>query len=46
MNYLLSLCIPTNGIIELVFPVLDSIYAQGEDESLFEVVVCDKKWWL
>lgn len=41
MSYLLSLCIPTNGIIELVFPVLDSIYAQGVDEKLFEVVVCD-----
>jgi len=41
MSYLLSLCIPTNGIIELVFPVLDSIYAQGVDEKFFEVVVCD-----
>ncbi|SFT77274.1 hypothetical protein SAMN02910356_02050 [Selenomonas sp. GACV-9] len=41
MSYLVSLCIPTNGVIELVFPVLDSIYAQGVDESLFEVVVCD-----
>ncbi len=41
MSYLVSLCIPTNGIIELVFPVLDSIYEQGIDESLFEVVVCD-----
>ena len=41
MSYLVSLCIPTNGIIELVFPVLDSIYAQGVDEHLFEVVVCD-----
>lgn len=41
MSYLVSLCIPTNGIIELIFPVLDSIYAQGVDESLFEVVVCD-----
>lgn len=41
MNYLLSLCIPTNGVIELVFPVLDSIYAQGVEENRFEVVVCD-----
>lgn len=41
MSYLVSLCIPTNGITELIFPVLDSIYAQGVDESLFEVVVCD-----
>lgn len=38
---LLSLCIPTNGIIEWVFPVLDSIYAQNVDNSLFEVVVTD-----
>lgn len=35
----LSLCIATNGIEEWVFPVLDSIYSQGEDEALFEVVV-------
>lgn len=40
-DILLSLCIPTNGIIEWVFPVLDSIYGQSEDESLFEVVVMD-----
>lgn len=38
-NILLSLCIPTNGVIEWVFPVLDSIYAQKVDESLFEVVI-------
>ena len=39
---LLSLCIPTNGIIELIFPVLESIYAQTEvDTSLFEVVIMD-----
>lgn len=38
---LLSLCLPTNGIIEWVFPVLDSIYAQNVDNSLFEVVVTD-----
>lgn len=39
---LLSLCIPTNGIIELIFPVLESIYAQTEvDMSLFEVIVMD-----
>lgn len=35
----ISLCIPTNGISEWVFPVLDSIYEQGVDESLFEVIV-------
>lgn len=39
---LLSICIPTNGIIELIFPVLDSIYAQVDaDQKLFEVVVMD-----
>lgn len=40
-NPLLSLCIPTNGISEWVFPVLDSIYTQNVDFSLFEVVVTD-----
>ena len=38
---LLSLAIPTNGIIEWVFPVLDSIYRQSVDENLFEVIVTD-----
>lgn len=38
---LLSLCLPTNGIIQWVFPVLDSIYGQGIDDSLFEVIVTD-----
>ena len=38
---LVSLCIPTNGVPEWVFPVLDSIYKQGADNSLFEVVVTD-----
>lgn len=37
----LTLCIPTNGVIEWVFPVLDSIYEQGVDDSQFEVVVTD-----
>lgn len=36
---LLSLCIPTNGIIEWVFPVLDSIYKQKVSTDLFEVVI-------
>lgn len=36
---LLSLCMPTNGISEWVFPALDSIYEQGVDESRFEVIV-------
>ena len=39
--YLLSLCIPTDGISDWVFPVLDSIYSQKVDERLFEVVVSD-----
>ena len=37
----ISLCIPTNGISRWVFPVLDSIYSQNVDESLFEVAVSD-----
>lgn len=38
---MLSLCIPTNGVIEWVIPVLDSIYAQNIDVNLFEVIVTD-----
>lgn len=38
---LLSLCMPTNGVVHWVFPVLDSIYSQGVDETLFEVVIAD-----
>lgn len=37
----LSLCIPTNGISEWVFPCIESIYAQKADEDKFEVVVTD-----
>lgn len=37
----LSLCMPTNGVSEWVFPSLDGIYSQGIDESLFEVIVMD-----
>lgn len=41
-NYpLLSLCIPTYGVSEWVFPVLDSIYNQANDLTMFEVVVTD-----
>lgn len=36
-----SLCMPTNGVSEWVFPVLNSIYSQGVDESNFEVVITD-----
>lgn len=38
---LLSLCIPTSGVVEWIIPVIDSIYAQGVDNTLFEVVVTD-----
>ena len=41
MGYLVSLCIPTNGVSEWVFPVLDSIYRDNVPENLFEVVVTD-----
>lgn len=40
-QYLLSLCIPTNGVSEWIFPVLDSIYSQNVSMDLFEVVVTD-----
>lgn len=40
MKYL-SLCLPTNGICEWVFPVLDSIYEQNVDQDKFEVIVTD-----
>ena len=38
---ILSICLPTNGIIEWVIPTLESIYAQDVDYSLFEVVIAD-----
>lgn len=38
---LISLCMPTYGVSEWVFPVLDSIYDQGVDGELFEVIVTD-----
>lgn len=38
---LVSLCIPTNGVVEWVFPVLDSIYKQECFDELFEVVITD-----
>lgn len=41
-NTLLSLCIPTNGILEWVKPVVESIYKNTHiDESLYEVIVTD-----
>lgn len=41
MACLISLCIPTNGVSQWIFPVLDSIFAQGIEETLFEVIVID-----
>lgn len=38
---ILSLCIPTNGVSEWIFPVLDSIYSQGCNNNEFEVVITD-----
>lgn len=38
---LVSLCLPTNGVVEWVFPVLDSIYSQGVDNELFEIIITD-----
>ena len=41
MTKFVSLCIPTNGIVKWVIPVLESIYSQNVDDSLFEVVITD-----
>lgn len=38
---LLSLCIPTNGIIDWVIPTIDNIYKQKVDNSLFEIIITD-----
>ena len=40
MKYL-SLCLPTNGIMEWVFPVLDEIFRQDADINEYEVIVTD-----
>lgn len=40
-SVLLSICIPTNGIVEWVLPVIDSIYSQGVDNNEFEVIITD-----
>lgn len=40
-EFLLSLCIPTNGMTKWVIPVVESIYSQKCDDSLFEVVISD-----
>lgn len=38
---IISLCIPTNGVLEWILPVLRSIYTQNVDLNLFEVVITD-----
>lgn len=38
---ILSLCIPTNGAVKWVLPVLDSIYRQNYDWEKVEVVITD-----
>jgi hypothetical protein len=38
---ILSLCIPTNGALHWVEPVIESIYSRECDESLFEVLISD-----
>lgn len=38
---ILSLCMPTNGVIEWVFPVLNSIFEQDCDDNEFEVIITD-----
>lgn len=37
----ISLCIPTNGIVEWISQVIDSIYAQNVPVEQFEVVIVD-----
>lgn len=38
---IVSLCIPTNGVTEWVFPVLDSIVGQNVSPELYEIIVTD-----
>lgn len=38
---ILSICIPTNGVVEWMIPVVESIYSQGVNNDLFEVVITD-----
>lgn len=37
----ISLCIPTNGIVEWISQVIESIYSQNVSLDLFEVVIVD-----
>lgn len=41
MNPILSVCIPTNGMTAWVVATVKSIYAQGVDARLYDVVVAD-----
>lgn len=41
LSKLVSICIPTNGITEWLFPAVNSIFEQGVDDELFEVVITD-----
>lgn len=39
---LLSICIPTNGAVEFIIPVLESIYSQNDvDKAKYEVFITD-----
>ena len=38
---ILSLCIPTNGAVEWILPVINSIYSQRYNNEKFEVVITD-----
>lgn len=40
-SYIISLCIPTDGSVQWVIPVLRHIFSLKTDRSLFEVVVAD-----
>ena len=40
-KYLLSICIPTNGVSRWVVPNVRQIYSLGADNDIFEVVVAD-----
>lgn len=38
---IVSLCIPTNGMVKWIIPVIESIYSQNVNNDLFEVVITD-----
>ena len=43
---LVSLCMPTNGVIDWVFPVLDSIYNQNVDIDLLGYNIFANGYWI